>query len=291
MKTINRLVAGLFVLLVAACDTYTQDEYIPEYVVESYLIAGEALPVVKISETAAINVAYRFESYAVDNATVQVVLEDENGGTEERFVYQSSSPGIYSAVDQQVEVLPLRRYALEVEIPGHSQMITATTLVPGDFRIEALAVDSLVYQAEEALLLHVSRSSYPGRQAYYMNKLHALDTTNALTPFFQDLYDDEEVSKQDLIDNSSGITNEANFEVLANDMLGVIVPWIGVAFYGPNEIVMDAIDDNLYDFIRSQEENGSRPLGERDNIIDYIEGGRGVFGSLARAKVEVFVVP
>ena len=278
-------------MLLNACDTYTQDSFEPEYVVESYLIAGAYLPELKLSRTSAIDETYHFEDYAVDGASVSITLMDNDGSREQTYAYVSSGKGIYTPLELSEVVEPMRRYTLEISIPGYSEMMTASTLVPGDFFIHDLDVDTLVYQSEEALLLMMSYSEYAGRPSIYMNKLQALDTTFALTPFYQSLLDENEVTKQELVDNSSGITNEANFQPVSSEMLGVIVPWVGVAFYGPNDIVIDAIDDNVFDFIRSQEENGIRPLGERENVIDHVSGGRGIFGSLARARTHVFVKP
>lgn len=277
------------VLLLAGCDTYSQDAYRPEYIVESYLIAGEQLPIIKLSETAPIDAVYNFDKYAVEGAAVQITLYDDEGRTEEIYQYSAEGKGYYSPVNNASSVIPGRKYALQIEIPGHTEIIRASTLIPGIFSIEQPVSDTLVYQNEAALILRASPSIYPGRPAVYMNKLQAIDTTFALTPFYNDLWEEDLVSKDELVENSSGITNEANFEILPDGMLAVEVPWVGVAFLGPNDIVMDAIDDNIFDFLRSREDNGTRPLGERENLVDHIEGGRGIFGSFARARVRVFV--
>ena len=55
-----------------------------------------------------------------------------------------------------------------------------------------------------------------------------------------------------------------------------------------------AVDDNLFDFIRSQSvQQGGSTLapGEIPNVLDHIEGGTGIFGSLARVSHETFVRP
>lgn len=278
----------LALILFSACDSYNQDDYTPEFVVESYLIADQPLPIVKLSQTSTINAMYRFEDYAVEGATVMVTLLDENGQIEETFRYRARERGVYEPLAQH-DVLPLRTYGLEILPPGDAEPITASTHVPGTFFIEELGVDTIVYQDGDALAVNMSQSIYPGRPAIYINKVEALDTTYALTPLYQDLVDDDELTKEDLIDNSSGIMNEANFEYVSDDVLTLIVPWIGIAFYGPNDLVVDAVDDNVFDFVRSIEENGVRPLGERENVIDHINGGRGIFGSLARARARVFV--
>jgi hypothetical protein len=65
-----------------------------------------------------------------------------------------------------------------------------------------------------------------------------------------------------------------------------------VAFYEDNLIVANTIDDNVYDFIRSQETQlGGSTLspGEIQNVIYNIEGGIGVFGALASDTVQVYI--
>ena len=286
---IHSLSVLLVVLSFSACDTYSQDDFSSEYVVESYLIAGEPLPALKLSETAPIDGAYRFEDYAVSSARVTLTQLNDAGETEKNHVYREQQRGIYLPADQTDLVEGGRQYSLRIEPAGSGDVIRASTIVPGIFTIAPPEEDTLIYQSADALLLEVSRSLYPGREAIYMNKLQALDTTATLTPLYKDLWEGGEVTKDDLVENSSGITNEANFVEISEETLGILVPWIGVAFLGPNDIVIDAIDDNLYDYARSLEENGSRPLGERDNPIDHIEGARGIFGSLARARVRVYV--
>ena len=285
----KQIIFGLLaVLIINGCDTYSQDDFASEFVVEAYLIAGEPLPIVKLSETSPFDAAYRFEDVAVAGARVTISLLDEDGQAAETYTYSPQGPGIYTP-ELPSEIQPLRRYALNIIPPDGSEPIAASTLVPGAFTITPIVVDTLLYQSDGALELEMTHSAYPGRAAIYMNKVQALDTSYALTPLYQDLLSEDDLSKQELVDNSSGITNEANFNDPSSDLLKVTVPWIGIAFYGPNDIVVDAIDDNLYDFIRSREENGVRPLGERENTIDHITGGRGIFGSLAREKVHIFV--
>ncbi len=276
------------VLLMSACDTYSQDEYATDYVVESYLIAGEPLPEVRLSETAPVDALFEPGKFGVTDANVVVTLMAEDGRPEKSYLYTSAGAGVYLPVNAE-PVQASRRYNLQIEVSGQNDPITATTFVPGMLSIMAPETDTLIYQNDEAFALDVSPSVYPGRPAYYVNNIRALDTTYVLTPIYQEFVDEEFVTREELIENSSGIMNEANFIAQPDGSLSMIVPWIGVAYYGPNEVVVSAVDDNLYDFVRSQEGNGVRPFGELENPANHIENGRGIFGSLARSQVEVFV--
>lgn len=69
-------------------------------------------------------------------------------------------------------------------------------------------------------------------------------------------------------------------------------PWLGILFFGLNEIRVQAVDENLYDFIRSQivQQGGSTlPPGETPNVLEHVDGARGVFGSYASVSTAVFV--
>lgn len=287
-----RTLPFLLILMVAltACDSYEQDAFTPEYVVEAYLIAGEPLPTIKLSQTAPIGARYAFDDYAVNDATVTVRLLDTDGQMAEQYPYERFAKGRYRPLNPAT-VQPLRKYALEITAPGTSQPVRATTLVPGSFELIATATDTVVYQATEQFETRVTPSEYPGRQSIYVFTLEALDTTNYdLTPFYADLVGDD-LDPADLVTNSSGIVNEANFDANSDGSLTLRLPWIAVAFYGPNTLIASAIDDNLYDFLRSQADNGTQSPGELDNLIDHVEGGRGIFGSMARDGSRIFVQP
>jgi hypothetical protein len=261
--------------------------------VEAYLVAGQPLPTLKLSTTVPIDGVYRFEDVAVGSATVAVALLDDRGDIEERYPYGPHAKGVYGPLDGEDVVQPSRRYSLEVDVPGADETIRAVTLVPGDFRVIAFDPDTVVYQATDRLEILATKSTYPGRQSFYIAKLQVADTTFGLTPFYRDLVDEGEEDAATLMENSSGIVNEAYFTHNPDGSLTLPLPWIAVAFYGPNQVVINAIDDNVYDFVRSQRdnENENRSPGEIDNVIDHIEGGRGVFGSMVRDSIQVVVWP
>ncbi len=278
----------VFSFMLSACDTYTQDDYTTDYVVESYLIAGEPLPQVRLSETAPVDALFEAGKFGVTGAHVIISLMDEDGRPEKTYLYTSEGSGVYRPVDAE-SVLPGRRYNLQIDVDGEDEAILASTFIPGALSILSPETDTLIYQSAEAFALDVMPSIYPGRPSIYVNNIRALDTTYALTAIYQEFVDEEFITKEELIENSSGIMNEANFVDQPDGSLSMIVPWIGVAYFGPNEVVVSAVDDNLYDFVRYQEDNGTRPFGELENPVDHIENARGIFGRMARAQIEVFV--
>ena len=87
--------------------------------------------------------------------------------------------------------------------------------------------------------------------------------------------------------------NEDNYDVNPDGTLTIRYPWLGITFYGPNRLIANALDDNLYDFIRSQsvQQGGSTfAPGEIPNPLARVNGAHGVFGSYARVSFDLFVI-
>lgn len=297
-KSIYLIGVLLLALTIAACDSVDSGTFSVEYVVESYLVAGEPLQQVRLSRTTPINQAYEFSDLAVGDARVEIQLLGPGGEVDERyaFVPAEDTPGVYRPVEQDVRALPLRTYRLNVEVPG-ADPITSTTVVPDTFRVVSANADTVVFQSTDQLEIEVSLSSSPGRsQSYYIAVTEALDARKeTLTPFAKSVYErsDGDVSIENLRVSGSPILNQDNYDLNPNNTLTIRYPWLGVAFYGPNRVSLNAIDDNLYDFIRSQsvQQGGSTfSPGEIPNPIERVAGARGVFGSYARIFYDVYVL-
>jgi hypothetical protein len=285
------------VLILSSCDPYGQDEYEEYYIVESYLIANALLPQVRLSTTVPADAFYDFENAAISDADIQIQLLESGpeSAIEQSWVYRLDTPGIYLP-ETDHNVIPGRTYKLDITLPVTSERITSTTTVPEAFEIIGEVQDSIVYQSTEQLEFTLSESSYPGRQNIYVfNAVSLQPFSENLTPFYAELLsnsDDPEEDLEEFANNSSGIINESGFEFNPDGSATVQYPWIGVAFYEDNLIVANTIDDNVYDFIRSQETQlGGSTLspGEIQNVIYNIEGGIGVFGALASDTVQVYI--
>ena len=285
----RKLTLFLPLLLLLSCDLYDQDEYVEQYFVESYLIEGESLPRVRLTTTATFDTAYIPSENAVSGATVLIHLLDEHAERTATYTYREpANNGVYISNQPQVRVQGRRTYELEITFSDSDDIITAQTTVPSGFQLLRSDRDTVVYQSDEQLSATYSPSYYPGRQGYFIIAARALDPLNyPLTSFWE--MADVEHSSLTLI--NSGIVNEENYQI-HDDELTVRFPWLGIAYYGPNELITYAIDDNVYDFYRSQSvQLGGSTLspGEIPNIIYNIDGGIGLFGSMAGASVYVYV--
>ena len=286
---------GLCVFL-AACDTNNFERHIPEIIVESYLIAGEPIDMVRVSRSSSAAQVYSFTRNAVVGADVRILLLDESGAAETVYSYttEDMEPGVYRPAQvPEMQVLAGRTYRLEVDVPGMSELVSSTTIVPGAFELVRANADTIQYQGTGQLELDVTRSFYPGRQSIFVFATESLaPLADQITPFYDDITGDDEDDIQSLRITESPLINEANYDVNDDGTLTIKLPWIAVAFYGPNRLTANALDDNMFDFIRSQEVQqggGNLAPGEIPNVINHVENGNGIFGSLSRSSFEVFI--
>lgn len=279
----------LFVIsasVLAGCELYKQDEYQEYYVVESYLIANSPLPEVLLSKTVPIEDKYVYSDAAVNDATVEVRLLNPDSTVNKRYSYAFGSDGFYYPT-KSAPVQEKQLYQLYVTLTD-GDSIEAKTFVPGDFETvnrEELS-EQYMYQGDEQIEITTTPSEYlTARQTYYIFTVNAEEPdVGNLTPFYSDLVEEQDNSPQNFYVNSSGIINEGNYTPTPEGNITLKVPWLSIAFYGDNKVVANAIDDNMYDFLRSQDtQTGGVSLspGEIQNIQYNINGGIGIFGSMA----------
>lgn len=288
------LLPSLLILIFMGCDTLSQDGYNEYVYVESYVVANRALPEIRISTTKPVQDIYRFSDAALTGANVQVILLDENGNDEEVFSYTSSGqPGIYVPESNTHRALPRRTYRLDIDFDSRPEVLHATTTIPDDFEILNEVPETLVYQSDDRLEITISATEKTDGQNVFVFSAIALEPSlETLTPFYRGLVDNEDAEIANFLVNSSGLINEGNFDVNPDGTITLQFPWIGVAFYEDNFVVANSIDKNLHDLIRSQQVQlgGGTTLspGEIPNVIFNVDGGIGVFGSLASDTVKTY---
>lgn len=299
--TLRSATAPLLALLImiplaAGCDLYGQDDYVEQYVVESYLIAHQPMPEVRLSTTAPFNENYYFDERAVLGADVRIHRYDETGRRDKTYHYTETERGIYHHQVEDIfeRVLPRRTYRLEIALPrANDHRITAVTSVPDTFSVKEVIRDKAYYQSEEQLEFLITRNRTNGRQNYFIYATESLDPQEEnLTPFWSQASDD---GIDELVRIRTNIVNEENFDANPDGTLTLRMPWIGIAFYGPNIISTFSLDDNSYDFFRSQPVQsgggaGTLSPGEIQNIIYNMEGAIGLFGSMSVLNIEVEVL-
>lgn len=288
--------SSLFVLLLliggvlAACDT-TATQPASQVAVQAYLQAEAPLDTVRLTQTVGAGDTFNPQTAAVKGADVEVRRLDANGTIVATTPYSEGSiPGGYApAPASPPTAQPTATYRLHVET-NDGTTITSTTTVPDTFSIQTAENTTAEYPNDEEQPAFTIDPPRPltDRQNVYVFTVESLLPKNQLennfTPLYGEQCDADEDSLASFRINSSGLLNQGNFTENADQTITVDLPWLGVVFFGPNRVALNVVDDNYYDFLRSQSaQQGSFAPGEIPNVIDNVEGGTGVFGSYARA--------
>lgn len=282
------------VILLASCESYDQDSYQEYVVVESYAVANNPLPPVRVFTTGPANQRYDVLESTIENANVQIVQRAADGDVLNIYEYQYSEKGdgFYEPIVDAI-VQPRSTYELIVDFDDRDETVRAVTTVPDQFDILNEVPPSVIYQAAEQLEIIISETERTQDQNVFVFSTIAEDTllTN-LTPFYSATVEDGDAEVSDFVINSSGLINEGNFEINEDGTITLQFPWIGVAFYGTNRIVTQSVDENLNDLVRSQQvQLGGSTLspGEIPNLIYNTSGGIGIFGSLSSDTVTTVI--
>ena len=302
VRTMKRILPRLVLitgLLLTGCDaTSTAPE--PEVVVEAYLVAGEALAPVRLTRSVDASTAFSITGAAVRDAAVRIERLGEDGAATDRYTYapDADEPGLYRPIDTSILVAPAATYRLIADVPGEG-MITATTRVPSSIAIVRADNERTAFQSNNQPSLTITRSGSSDRQDRYVFTVTSLldfETTSEgelaaqLTPFYADAWDADDESISELRVNASPVLNEANYDINPDNTITIDLPWIAVAFFGPNRTAINVIDDNYYDFLRSRQAQQSGTPGEIPNVLDRVEGGTGLFASYARVSLDIDVL-
>lgn len=283
-----------FLLLLAACEQYDQDSYKEFVVVESYAFANDTLPSVSVRTTARADVEYNASELVLDNADVQIVLLDDSGSDEEVFSYTySGEKEEYIPENKQHRILPTRTYRLDVSFDDRPEIIQASTTVPDDFEVINEIPETVVYQGSQLQLVLSATEKTQPQNIFVFTAIALHARLDNMTPFYFAALDEDGVEVSDFQVNSSGLINEDNFTRNVNGTITLKYPWLGIAFYGETKIVTQSVDKNIADLVRSQDvQLGGSTLspGEIPNLIYNIEGGIGVFGSLASDTVSTIIL-
>jgi hypothetical protein len=271
-------------------------------VVESVLIVDAPLPAVRVSRSVPPDRAPTDDDVESD----AVVIVRSPAG-EFPYAESASLPGTYFPVSPEV-VRPETEYRLEVTTT-RGEVVTARTITPPRLDVEAWVVlnDDLtvnrtlrtydeageaVYAAPENRLVYAKgllEVRYaPVESPALQLGLLSLDPESdfVIDPAFfeeEDFADLERANSSPALDASGGF---------------VRLPWFSVFFEGRYVFRIFAIDENWYDFIRSDPELAAGGPGFGGNAGDaferpifHVNGGIGLFASAAADSVGFRIVP
>lgn len=289
---------GLALGVLAGCDSGGLDSFVPEVVLSSVLIADQILPTIHLSTTGPIGEPFDSAEHDINDADVRLTWVQEDSTTVE-LPYQLSSRGegmyVYANLTEDVFVDGGSTYRVEAVVPGFAEPVTAETIVPTAFSIVVPPPDTIYYQVGESPRMDITPSSYPGRQNVYVFNVRARDIQNfPLTPFAADLVADRGINPIDLREASSPLLNESNYDVNADGTVRISIVWLAFNFYGPQRLLITALDDALIDFVESQTIQflpTTLSPGEIPNVVSNVQNGIGVFGSAAQVTALTFLAP
>lgn len=316
------------VLFLAACDLLTPaDPYREQLVVSTALEAGAPLPALRLTRTVPIDRVYDTAAVAIPDAEVSITRLAPDGSDAEVYRYYYR-PDRYHYFPHRgsVRVVPGATYRLDVRAPGFETPLMATTTVPQQFEVVRAPDGAIRYQTGQGPESVITPSSVPGRQAVYLLQVRALAPDAfeiaevepgrfrwvrlglpdrfGLTPFYANVILGRDCTRradgslncpfspEDVVSGSSPLLNEASYVRNPDGTLVVRAPWLAFGFYGPQKLVINALDDALVRFIESQatqQPGGTLSPGEIPNVVTNVQGGLGVFGSFASRSVQLTI--
>lgn len=285
------LILSLLVGL-GGCSSYKQDSFQPQYSVQTYLVANDPMPSIRLVKTQPAKGSAL--SSEVPDAQLTVSEVNAQGSVIQIFPYKYGGGTSYVPIVTS-PVVPGHTYKLNIDVPSDNQPIQAQCVIPGAFQVKLNGSDTEKYQEGNGFTLQSTQSIYPGRGAYYVIAAVAQQPDSAhLTPYFLNKVENDSYTPTSSLKKiSSRIFNQGDFKTDSQGNLIIPVPWDIFAFYGENELIVYTLDDNTYDFLRSLDvQYGSTQVtpGQLYNLIYHVNGGIGLFGGLATDTVMVTVM-
>ena len=281
----NSLITVLALFAIVGCeDPLPEDVYIPELVVEGFVIADRPLNGIRVFRTLPITDTFRLVDAVLPDADVMVT---ENGTPiPVRFVADERG-GSFEAVDTAYRVKYETEYKIVVSAIGKTASATAQTL--GRFNWIAPPRDTLQYpgaerETERFDSLDVSWESQS--IGIYVVAMECLDTTGYgeyLTPPTSDTnrrIRDEEPDQNLLINNEMARYGASFFT-------STPVVWSIFRWFGPHRIHVYAGDGAFQEWFQQVGFGGRSTYDYR---LSNIEGGLGVWAGASEVTSPIFLL-
>lgn len=254
------LISALIWGCTSPADPYNYRE---EIVVKAILYAGEGIDSIKITRTVPLDQAYDYETAAVKNASVKIQSETGEFTT---LTYLPEKSGCYG--DSAFIIKPNTNYFLTIDIPGFEQ-ITGQTTTPGDFTLLSQNKNSFSYTADafgnDSLV--VSWNEVANNNYYLVSTTYIGPDSSAIETSKEE---DTETGTKEELKTRAAFTTRTSFR-----MIGFLHK-----YFGSYRVTVTAMDKNLFDYIRTQNQNDRR-LNEP---IFSVKKGIGYFASGSRKK-------
>jgi hypothetical protein len=266
------IVLALVASLVPACEDAPTTPFIPEYVVQGYLIVGEPIGRITVARSQSVLDSFAQAKGAITDARVTITVD----GRDLTLTYRPDTLlGEYYYADSSERVRPNTLYGMRVELPDGS-VATASTLTPEQITWTRRPADTVVYPSDVQRTpfsdsLRISWTTVP-RVSQYLLRLRTLDTLGYgqyLSPPTSDT--------NTRVEGRRFGRNLVRWSIApASDM---IAPFTVFRWHGLHEIEVFAPDENFLDWYRMTE------LQQRPQYDPILGNMSGALGSLTSASV------
>jgi hypothetical protein len=282
--------------IIESCEDSSVLNYVPEYVVEGYLIVGEPIRDIRVLITQSVSERFQYANTAIANANVQVFV----GGSTTPLIltYRPDSlritPGGYAFSDSTFLVQPQTEYRLEVRLQNGMVMTGKTTTPPQirwtrpPFDIVQFPFDTTTYPSPDSLRLGwtaVGRAT-----AEYLFSMRSLDTLNYgrfLTPETPERNRRTPLSVIEDDDNQATSVSRIEWKFLQTN--STPLNWTAFKWYGLHEVIIYAADQSFINWFKFSKFSDNQSQ-EYDRNFSNITGGKGVFGSASIVRDTLFVL-
>lgn len=278
-------VASIFA--VSACGDPAVQDYIEDYAVESLLVVGEPIRGVRVLKTVDVVDSFSFDQSAVRTAKVRIF--EENRRIDLQFRADSiPNLGAFFAPDT---VRPNTNYRLEVELTdsrGDTRRLTGNMRTPPQIAWVRPPRDTLFYPQDTVGLpspdsLAISWTPVPGATDYIIS-VQCLDTLNYGIYLRPPTQEKNRRMVRFFEVNLPRYNETIRFGFRATNNSPLV--WTGFKWFGKNRITIYAPDNN---WLRWYRLIGFSQNPRYNPLLGSIEGGKGVFGSAAVVRRDVFM--
>ena len=277
-------------VIVIGCQDLPPNDYIERIVVEGFLITNHGVDSIIIRKSLPVNVAYDPQVAGIVHAQVTITVD----GNVYTLMEKDTTSGFYYLPASVLTIRSGKTYNLEIHTGD--AVVKASTIVPDSIKLTSQLPDTLQYpsdpNAQTVPAANVTWTDVRGRASYAAN-VACLDTT-----WYKVWTKDTVINGRDTV-IQYGIPNrridrfwEANAPFYKDvsrwepfiDYPSTPLPWTGFKWYGRQRIMVFSVDQNFYDWLRTQF------LGTTYKPpLNHIDGGIGVFGSAGIDTQTVFV--
>jgi hypothetical protein len=284
MKTSFLLTALLLLTAIVGCGDAAPTEYIPQSIVQGYLIVGEPIRGIQVMRSQAVTDTFRYEQSGITDADVKIA---SNGRTFQ-LQYRPGTVGEYFLPNTEELVEPTTRYDLTVTLSDGTTM-TGTTFTPARIAWTLAPKDTVQYPHEDSLnvvlpdSMKLSWNEVPNVTEYPIS-VRCLDTVE-----YGRYLTGDSTEKNGRIDREID-RNDPRYDDLSRwgFLQGTTTPisWFAFKWYGRQEVSIWAPDQNFLKWFKFLQFGSNQQYEPQQGSI---KGGVGVFGSVSVARKEVFL--